>query len=110
MRFAARCSRRLRCGRSRPASKRESPATIQRLSVRASLDGSRFAAAGLTRLTTLVSMHPNAPREIEPLIGEAVDIIVHIARKEGGRVVREILEVIDFDRTNQVCNWRTLSY
>jgi type IV secretion system protein VirB11 len=62
------------------------------------------AAAGLTRFSTLVSMHPDAPREIEPLIGEAVDIIVHIARTEKSRVVREILKVIDFDRRNQAYN------
>jgi type IV secretion system protein TrbB len=62
------------------------------------------AAAGLTRLSTLVSMHPDAPREIEPLIGEAVDFIVHIARTDKGRVVREILRVIDFDRRNQLYN------
>jgi P-type conjugative transfer ATPase TrbB len=62
------------------------------------------AAAGLTRLSTLVSMHPDAPREIEPLIGEAVDIVVHIARTEKSRVVREILKVVDFDRRNQAYN------
>jgi Flp pilus assembly CpaF family ATPase len=49
-------------------------------------------------------MHPDAPREIEPLIGEAVDFIVHIARTDKGRVVREILRVIDFDRRNQLYN------
>jgi P-type conjugative transfer ATPase TrbB len=59
------------------------------------------AESGLARLSTLISMHPNAPRSIEPLIGEAVDVLVHIARKEGagggGRVVREILEVKGYD-------------
>ena len=61
------------------------------------------AAAGLTRLSTLVSMHPDAPREIEPLIGEAVDLVVHIERHpDKGRVVREILEVIEFNRSKQV--------
>ena len=61
------------------------------------------AAAGLTRLSTLVSMHPDAPREIEPLIGEAVDLVVHIERHPNkGRVVREILEVIAFNRAKQV--------
>jgi type IV secretion system protein VirB11 len=44
-------------------------------------------------------MHPNAPRSIEPLIGDAIDVLVHIARKEGGagRIVREILEVKTYD-------------
>jgi type IV secretion system protein TrbB len=59
------------------------------------------AESGLARLSTLISMHPNAPRSIEPLIGEAVDVIAHIARKEGagggGRVVREILIVEKWD-------------
>jgi len=54
-------------------------------------------------------MHPDAPREIELLIGEAVDIVVHIARTDKGRVVREILEVTDFDRINRVYNWRPVS-
>jgi type IV secretion system protein VirB11 len=57
------------------------------------------AQAGLARLATLVSMHPNAPRSIEPLIGDAVDVLVHIARKEGGagRIVREVLRVEKWD-------------
>ena len=59
------------------------------------------AQAGLARLATLVSMHPNAPRSIEPLIGDAVDVLVHIARKEGGagRIVREVLTVGKWDVT-----------
>ena len=59
------------------------------------------AAAGLTRLSTLVSMNRDAPREIEPLIGEAVDVIVHITRTPTGREVREILEVFGFDPVKQ---------
>jgi type IV secretion system protein TrbB len=57
------------------------------------------AQAGLARLCTLVSMHPNAPREIEPLIGDVVDVLVHIARKDGppGRIVREVLSVEKWD-------------
>jgi type IV secretion system protein TrbB len=57
------------------------------------------AEAGLARLCTLVSMHPNAPREIQPLIGDAVDVLVHIARKDGppGRIVREVLMVEEWD-------------
>src|SRR5215471_11205683 len=57
------------------------------------------AVAGLTRLVTLVSMNPHAPRFIEPLVGEAVDVLVHIERKEGGagRVVREVLAVEKWD-------------
>jgi type IV secretion system protein VirB11 len=63
------------------------------------------ATAALNRLSTLVAMHPNAPRGlIESLIGEAVDIIIHIARTANGRIVREILEVQDFDRAKQTYN------
>jgi type IV secretion system protein VirB11 len=63
------------------------------------------AAAALNRLCTLVAMHPNAPHGlIESLIGEAVDVIVHIARTDKGRVVREILEVQDFDKATQTYN------
>src|SRR5580704_3653378 len=63
------------------------------------------ASAALNRLSTLVAMHPNAPRGmIESLIGEAVDVVVHIARTNEGRVVREVLEVTDFDRTKQIYN------
>ena len=59
------------------------------------------AAAGLARLVTLVSMNPNAPRSIEPLVGEAVDVLVYIERKEGGagRIVREVLVVEKWDAT-----------
>ena len=57
------------------------------------------AEAGLSRLVTLVSMHANAPRSIEALVGEAVDVLVHIERKEGGagRIVREVLAVKKWD-------------
>ena len=43
---------------------------------------------------------------IESLIGEAVDVVVHIARTGKGRVVREILEVQDFDRAKQTYNMK----
>lgn len=49
--------------------------------------------AGLTRLHSLVSRNPHAPEKIEPLIGEAVHLIVNIAKTETGRTIREILEV-----------------
>ncbi|XRD77808.1 P-type conjugative transfer ATPase TrbB [Dyella marensis] len=51
------------------------------------------ARAGLSRLAMLISMHPDAPHPIEPLIGEAVHLLVYIARTAGGRRVQEILEV-----------------
>ncbi|WP_417519356.1 P-type conjugative transfer ATPase TrbB [Marinobacter sp.] len=51
------------------------------------------AAAGLTRLRSLVTRNPVAPTEIEPLIGEVVHVVVHIARTPEGRRIQEILEV-----------------
>jgi type IV secretion system protein VirB11 len=51
------------------------------------------AKAGLSRLAMLISMHPDSPRPIEPLIGEAVQLIVHIARTPEGRRVEQILEI-----------------
>ena len=59
------------------------------------------AVAGLSRLVTLVSMNAHAPRSIEPLVGEAVDVLVHIERKQGGagRTVREVLAVEKWDGT-----------
>ncbi|WP_072633027.1 P-type conjugative transfer ATPase TrbB [Pandoraea apista] len=51
----------------------------------------------LSRLYMAVSMHSNAPREIEPLIGEAVHAVVHIAKtKEHGRRITGIMELNGF--------------
>lgn len=55
------------------------------------------ARAGLTRLATLISMNQSAPRLIEPLIGEAVHIIVHIAKTSQGRKVKEIIEISGYE-------------
>ncbi|MDV7248895.1 P-type conjugative transfer ATPase TrbB, partial [Xanthomonas hortorum] len=55
------------------------------------------ARAGLSRLAMLISMNPNPPKPIEPLIGEAVHVIVHIARTSNGRRVKEILEVSGYE-------------
>jgi len=57
------------------------------------------AAAGLTRLSTLINMHRDSPDPLERdrMIGEAVHLIVHIARTpEGGRKIVEVLEVGGF--------------
>ena len=52
------------------------------------------AKAGLDRLAMLISMHPDSPKPIEPLIGEAVHVVVHIARTaDGSRRIQGILEV-----------------
>ena len=54
------------------------------------------ARAGLDRLSMLISMHPDSPKQIEPLIGEAVQLIIHIARTQEGRRVTEIIEIQGF--------------
>ena len=55
------------------------------------------ARAGLDRLALLVSMHPDSPKQIEPLIGEAVHCIIHIARTQAGRRVAEIVEILGYE-------------
>lgn len=63
------------------------------------------AAEGLTRLGSLVSRNKAAPSEIEPLIGEAVHVVVHIARTpEGSRRIQEILEVSGYSDGQFVTN------
>ena len=54
------------------------------------------AEEGLTRLKSLVSRNKSAPAEIEPLIGEAVHLVIHIARTPEGRCIQEILEVFGY--------------
>jgi P-type conjugative transfer ATPase TrbB len=56
------------------------------------------ARSSLTRIETLVSMHPRAPRDIPRLLGEVQPVLVHMARTKGGRIVREILDVQGFGR------------
>ncbi|HCM7206528.1 TPA: P-type conjugative transfer ATPase TrbB [Salmonella enterica subsp. enterica serovar Typhimurium str. D23580] len=53
--------------------------------------------AALIRLKGLVTRNDAAPDEIEPLIGEAVHVIVHIARTEGGRRVQGITELQGYE-------------
>lgn len=55
------------------------------------------AREGLTRLRSLVSRNKAAPSDIERLIGEAVHIVVFIARTPEGRRVHEILEVSGYE-------------
>lgn len=56
------------------------------------------AISGLTRLESLISRNNHAPAEIKPLIAEAVDVVIHIARTPGGRRVCEILQVYGFKK------------
>ncbi|MBV8224943.1 MAG: P-type conjugative transfer ATPase TrbB [Verrucomicrobia bacterium] len=49
------------------------------------------ARSALSRLESLVSENPHPPKPIQPIIAEAVHIVVHIARDEAlGRRIREI--------------------
>lgn len=56
------------------------------------------ALSGLTRLESLISRNPSAPKEIMPLIAEAVDRVVHITRTPHGRKIQQIIEVQGFKR------------
>lgn len=49
--------------------------------------------SALTRLRSLISRNPFAPREIEPVIGEAVNVIVQISKTSEGRRIKEIREI-----------------
>ena len=55
------------------------------------------ARAGLVRMAQLISMHPDAPKHIEPLISEAVQLVIHIARTQDGRRVEEIVEIQGYE-------------
>ncbi len=60
--------------------------------------------SALRRLKSLVSQHPFAPRDIEPDIALAVNLMVNIAKEEDGRKVREIVSVGDYDPTLRETN------
>ena len=47
----------------------------------------------LSRIRGLVSRSPSAPRCVEEVIGEAVQVLVFIERTPSGRRIREILAV-----------------
>jgi len=64
------------------------------------------ALSGLTRLESLISRNQSAPKEIMPLIAEAVDIVVHITRTPKGREIKQIIEVQGFRRGSyQIKKW-----
>lgn len=58
--------------------------------------------AALTRLKSLVTRNESAPSEIEPLIGEVVHLVIHIARTPTGRRVQEILSVKGYENGQYV--------
>lgn len=58
---------------------------------------------GLSKLAMLVSMDPDAPRQIEPLIAEAVHVLVHVHKtRDGRRCVNEIREVCGYENNQYV--------
>jgi P-type conjugative transfer ATPase TrbB len=59
-------------------------------------------AAGLVRLKSLITRNESAPADIEPLIGEVVHIVVHIARTPEGRSVQEIIEVSGYENGHYI--------
>ncbi len=61
-------------------------------------------ASGLRRLKSLISQHPFAPRDIEPDIALAVNVMVNIVRSGTGRRVREIVAVKEFDPNHRQNN------
>jgi pilus assembly protein CpaF len=61
------------------------------------------AAKALRRFANLV-LRSNAQAtfsDIEAEIGEAVDFVVHVDREPGRRVIREVLQLNGYDRSNQ---------
>ncbi len=55
------------------------------------------AHAGLSRLSALISMHPDSPHPSEPLIGEAVHLLIHITKTaEGSRKINSVVAVQGF--------------
>ena len=67
------------------------------------------ALQGLSRVRGLVSRSPSAPRCVEEVIGEAVQVLVFIERTPSGRRIREILAVDGFSPRNQEYQLRELA-
>jgi P-type conjugative transfer ATPase TrbB len=55
------------------------------------------AREGLPRLSSLISMAPDYPKPIEPLIGDAVYLVVQIAKENNSRRIKEILQVTAYN-------------
>jgi type IV secretion system protein VirB11 len=48
-------------------------------------------------LKSLITRNESAPLDIEPLIGEVVHVVVHIAKTQDGRRIQEILEISGYE-------------
>lgn len=54
------------------------------------------AKLGLNRLKSMITRNPSAPKDIEPLIGEAVHVVVHIAKvKIENKQVRKVQDILE---------------
>lgn len=62
---------------------------------------SNDCASALNRLKSLISMHPYAPREIEPDIALAVDLLINIVKGKTKRRIKEIVQVGGYSRMRQ---------
>jgi type IV secretion system protein VirB11 len=58
--------------------------------------------SALYRLKSLITRNKHAPTEIEPLIAEAVHLIVHIKKTPEGRRVQGILEILGYENGNYI--------
>jgi len=58
---------------------------------------SNTTLSALSRLRSLISRNPFAPREIEPVIGEAVNVIVQISKTTEGRRIKEVREIQGYE-------------
>jgi type IV secretion system protein VirB11 len=62
------------------------------------------ALSGLTRLKSLISRNPCAPKEIEPLIAEVVHCVIHIEKTPMGRRISDILFINGFKNNQYLTN------
>lgn len=58
--------------------------------------------SALQRLKSLITRNKHAPSDIEPLIAQAVHVIVHIGRTPEGRRVEGILEILGYENGNYI--------
>lgn len=64
------------------------------------------ALSGLTRLNSLVTRNEAAPADIDKLIGEAINVLVYIARTPEGRRVEEVITLDGYRDGNFVVRER----
>ncbi|MDP5168582.1 P-type conjugative transfer ATPase TrbB (plasmid) [Pseudomonas syringae pv. aptata str. DSM 50252] len=60
--------------------------------------------SALSRFRSLVTRNKDAPSDIEPLIAEAVNVIVHIRRTPEGRKVEGIIEILGYENGKYITN------